>query len=118
MPLVFVERICNHLKVTDPRVNRGANYPLLEMVFVALCGAICDCNSWVDVASLVGLRRGGALAPFPEAPIQTGRADFPHPAYRWFSHAACVAPGCRHSRPPADRHSARIGYTAWNDCSC
>jgi hypothetical protein len=33
-------------------------------------------------APLVGLRRGGALAPFPEAPVQTGRADFPHPAYR------------------------------------
>jgi len=51
MPLVFVERICNHfVKVTDPRVNRGTNYPLGEMVFVALCGAICDCNSWTDVA--------------------------------------------------------------------
>ena len=34
------------------------------------------------VVTLVGLRRGGALAPFPEAPCQTGRADFPHPAYR------------------------------------
>ena len=35
--------------VTDPRVNRGENHPLLEMVFVALCATICDCNSWVDV---------------------------------------------------------------------
>ena len=31
-------------------VNRGTNYPLIEMVFVALCGAICDCNTWTDVA--------------------------------------------------------------------
>jgi predicted transposase YbfD/YdcC len=51
MAVAFVERICNHfVNVTDPRVNRGVNYPLAEMVFVALCGAICDCNSWTDVA--------------------------------------------------------------------
>lgn len=51
MAVAFVERIYNHFeKVTDPRVNRGKNYPLIEMVFVALCGAICDCNTWTDVA--------------------------------------------------------------------
>lgn len=51
MAVAFVERIENHFeKVTDPRVNRGTNYPLIEMVFVALCGAICDCNTWTDVA--------------------------------------------------------------------
>lgn len=51
MAVTLVERIGNHFeKVTDPRVNRGTNYPLIEMVFVALCGAICDCNSWTDVA--------------------------------------------------------------------
>jgi predicted transposase YbfD/YdcC len=52
MSAAFVGRICEHFeKVTDPRINRGTNFPLIEMVFVALCGAICDCNSWVDVAS-------------------------------------------------------------------
>ncbi len=52
MAATFVGRISQHFEnVTDPRVNRGANYPLLEMVFVALCGAICDCNSWVDIAT-------------------------------------------------------------------
>ena len=51
MAVAFVERMWNHFeKVTDPRVNRGTNYPLIEMVFVALCGAICDCNTWTDVA--------------------------------------------------------------------
>src|SRR3954462_14364088 len=44
-------KICDHFEeVTDPRKNRGENYPLLEMVFVALCATICDANSWVDVA--------------------------------------------------------------------
>lgn len=52
MSATFVGKVYEHFeKVTDPRVNRGSNYPLVEMVFVALCGAICDCNSWVDVAS-------------------------------------------------------------------
>ena len=51
MSTAFVRKISKQFeKVTDPRVNRGTNYPLIEMVFVALCGAICDCNSWVDVA--------------------------------------------------------------------
>jgi predicted transposase YbfD/YdcC len=52
MAVAFVGKISEHFEnVTDPRLNRGTNFPLLEMVFVALCGAICDCNSWVDVAS-------------------------------------------------------------------
>lgn len=52
MSATFVGKIEEHFEeVTDPRVNRGTNYPLLEMMFVALCGAICDCNSWVDVAA-------------------------------------------------------------------
>jgi predicted transposase YbfD/YdcC len=38
------------VNVTDPRENRGTNYPLLEMVFVALCATLADANSWVDVA--------------------------------------------------------------------
>jgi predicted transposase YbfD/YdcC len=52
MSATFVGKISHHFEeVTDPRLNRGCNYPLLEMVFVALCGAICDCNSWVDIAN-------------------------------------------------------------------
>lgn len=47
----FVETITRHFdEVTDPRVNRGQNDPLIEMIFVVLCGSICDCNSWVDVS--------------------------------------------------------------------
>lgn len=35
--------------VTDPRVDRGANHDLLEMVFIALTAAVCGANGWVDV---------------------------------------------------------------------
>ncbi len=51
MAQAFIDKVYKHFEtVADPRVNRGTNFPLVEMVFVALCGAICDCNSWVDVA--------------------------------------------------------------------
>lgn len=36
-------------QLTDPRVNRGANHCLYEMVVVALTSAICGANSWTDV---------------------------------------------------------------------
>jgi len=35
--------------VTDPRVDRGGNHDLLEMVFIALTAAICGANGWADV---------------------------------------------------------------------
>lgn len=35
--------------VTDPRVDRGFNHDLLEMIFVALTAAICGANGWADV---------------------------------------------------------------------
>lgn len=35
--------------VTDPRVDRGANHNLLEMVFIALTAALCGANGWTDV---------------------------------------------------------------------
>lgn len=51
MSTAFLGKVYEHFEeVTDPRVNRGENYPLVEMIFVALCGAICGCDSWVDVA--------------------------------------------------------------------
>jgi hypothetical protein len=36
-------------KVTDPRINRGANHSLLDMIFVALTATICGSNGWADV---------------------------------------------------------------------
>ena len=36
-------------KVTDPRINRGENHSLIEMIFVTLCATICGADSWADV---------------------------------------------------------------------
>ena len=46
-PAKYVQRHFEH--VTDPRVDRGCNHDLLEMVFVALTAAICGANGWADV---------------------------------------------------------------------
>ena len=43
--------------VTDPRVDRGGNHDLLEMVFVALTAAICGANGWADVERFAKAKR-------------------------------------------------------------
>ena len=39
--------------VTDPRVDRGANHDLLEMIFMALTATICGADGWADVERFV-----------------------------------------------------------------
>lgn len=63
MATAFVCKTCNHFEnVTDRRVNRGVNHPLMEMIFVTLCACISDADGWADVerygkAKLVWLRK-------------------------------------------------------------
>lgn len=35
--------------ITDPRVDRGSNHDLMEMIFMALTATICGADGWVDV---------------------------------------------------------------------
>ncbi len=35
-------------KLKDPRINRKKLYPLMEVLFVILCGTICGAESWRD----------------------------------------------------------------------
>ncbi|TWU47143.1 ISAs1 family transposase [Rubripirellula reticaptiva] len=37
------------VNVTDPRLERGHNHDLLEMIFITLTATICGANSWTDV---------------------------------------------------------------------
>lgn len=39
--------------VTDPRVNRGTNHDLHEMIFMAITATICGANGWADVERFV-----------------------------------------------------------------
>ena len=35
-------------QLKDPRVNRTKFYPLVEILFVVLCGSVCGAESWRD----------------------------------------------------------------------
>ena len=43
--------------LTDPRVDRGHNHDLHEMIFIALTAAICGANSWADVERFAKAKR-------------------------------------------------------------
>lgn len=50
MATAFVGKTCKHFaNISDPRVNRGKNYLLTEMIFVTLCACISDACGWADV---------------------------------------------------------------------
>lgn len=63
MTTKFLDATYKHFEnITDSRINRGKNYPLIEMIFVTLCATICGADSWSDVerfgkAKLAWLRR-------------------------------------------------------------
>ena len=44
-------------KLTDPRLNRGKNHELLDLVFLALTATICGAQSWVDVERFAKSKR-------------------------------------------------------------
>lgn len=50
MATKFLSATYKHFEnVTDPRVDRGCNYPLIEMIFVPLCATLCGADGWADV---------------------------------------------------------------------
>lgn len=50
MSKAFVRRTFRHFEeITDPRVDRGENHSLIEMIFVTLCATLCGAEGWTDV---------------------------------------------------------------------
>ena len=45
----FFEFLAHFVDLTDPRVDRGKNHSLKDMVGLALCGTICGADSWADI---------------------------------------------------------------------
>jgi predicted transposase YbfD/YdcC len=45
------------VNVTDPRVDRGANHNLLEMIFMALTAMLCGADGWADVERFAKAKR-------------------------------------------------------------
>jgi predicted transposase YbfD/YdcC len=42
--------------LTDPRKERARRHELLDIIILAVCAVICDCNSWVDIAQFCRIR--------------------------------------------------------------
>ncbi len=42
--------------LTDPRKERARRHELLDILILAVCAIICDCNSWVDIAEFCRIR--------------------------------------------------------------
>lgn len=42
--------------LTDPRKERARRHELLDILILAVCAIICDCNSWVDIAEFCRVR--------------------------------------------------------------
>lgn len=50
MSKAFVRKTFRHFEeITDPRVDRGENHSLIEMIFVTLCATMCGAEGWTDV---------------------------------------------------------------------
>jgi predicted transposase YbfD/YdcC len=47
--------------ITDPRLDRGCNHPLIELIFVALTATICGCNSWASVERFANAKKSWFL---------------------------------------------------------
>ena len=47
---MVVAQSFNHYfaQLKDPRINRKKLYPIIEILFVVLCGSICGAESWRD----------------------------------------------------------------------
>ena len=45
----FFAVLANTIELNDPRVDRGQNHCLKDMVALAVCGTICGANSWAEI---------------------------------------------------------------------
>jgi len=53
--------------LTDPRVRRRRRHQLLDIIGIAICGVICGCKSWGEIA-LYGRQKAEWLRTFLELP--------------------------------------------------
>ncbi len=60
--------------LTDPRVRRRRRHQLLDVIAIAICGVICGCKSWGEIA-LYGRQKSEWLSTFLELPKGTPSKD-------------------------------------------
>ncbi|MDP3562733.1 MAG: ISAs1 family transposase, partial [Legionellaceae bacterium] len=59
-------------ELSDPRISRSKLYPLIEILFVVLCGSICGAESWRDFV-LFGKEKNDLLRVY--YPFENGIAS-------------------------------------------
>ena len=53
--------------LTDPRLHRRRRHQLLDIIAIAICGVICGCKSWGEIA-VYGRKKADWLQTFLELP--------------------------------------------------
>ena len=53
--------------LTDPRLRRCRRHQLLDIIAIAICGVICGCKSWGEIA-VYGRKKADWLQTFLELP--------------------------------------------------
>lgn len=53
--------------LTDPRLRRRRRHNLLDIIVIAICGTICGCKSWNEIA-IYGRKKQDWLQTFLELP--------------------------------------------------
>ena len=44
--------LLNHFEdLPEPRIDRTKKYPLIEIIFLIISGAICGCEGWKQISS-------------------------------------------------------------------
>ena len=54
-------------KLKDPRINRRRRHTLMDIIVIAICGVICGCKSWDEIA-IYGRSKADWLHTFLELP--------------------------------------------------
>ncbi len=50
MPLSPIESIHEHFAdVNDPRQQRKVDHPLINIIFITICGVLCGADNWVAI---------------------------------------------------------------------
>jgi hypothetical protein len=53
--------------LADPRLHRRRRHQLLDIIAIAICGVICGCKSWGEIA-VYGRKKADWLQTFLELP--------------------------------------------------
>ena len=72
-------------RITDPRVDRGRNHNLLEMIFITICAVVGGADGWADVERFGKAKRAWFEQFLNRVLSASVREGFSGGGYRWLS---------------------------------